>query len=70
MDDIVIFAKTKEELVELRKEIDVYFRDELKLNIKGNWQVFPTFVRGVDFLGYRTFLQIHFVEKNNLYRYD
>lgn len=37
MDDIVIFAKTKEELVELRKEIDVYFRDELKLNIKGNW---------------------------------
>lgn len=63
MDDIVIFAKTKEELVELRKEIDVYFRDELKLNIKGNWQVFPTFVRGVDFLGYRTFYKYTLLRK-------
>lgn len=63
MDDIVIFAKTKEELVELRKEIDVYFRAELKLNIKGNWQVFPTFIRGVDFLGYRTFYKYTLLRK-------
>lgn len=63
MDDIVIFAKTKEELIELRKEIDVYFKDELKLNIKGNWQVFPTFIRGVDFLGYRTFYKYTLLRK-------
>ena len=63
MDDIVIFARTKEELVELRKEIDVYFRAELKLNIKGNWQVFPTFIRGVDFLGYRTFYKYTLLRK-------
>lgn len=51
MDDMVIFGKTKEELFVLKKEIDIYFRNELKLNIKENWQVFPSYVRGIDFLG-------------------
>ena len=69
MDDIVIFGKTKEELIELKKDIDVYFRNELKLNIKDNWQVFPSYVRGVDFLGYRTFLNHTLVEKINLFGY-
>lgn len=55
MDDITIFGRTKEELHILRREIDVYFHEELKLIVKPNWQIFPTFIRGVDFLGYRTF---------------
>lgn len=63
MDDICIFARTKEELHELRKEIDVHFKNELKLNIKPNWQVFPSFIRGVDFLGYRTFYQYTLLRK-------
>lgn len=63
MDDICIFARTKEELHELRKEIDVHFKNELKLNIKPNWQVFPSFIRGVDFLGYRTFSQYTLLRK-------
>lgn len=64
MDDIVIFGKTKEELFTLKKEIDVYFSNELKLNIKGNWQVFPSYVRGVDFLGYRTFYKYTLLRKS------
>lgn len=64
MDDIVIFACTKEELHELRKEIEIYFRNELKLNIKGNWQIFPSYIRGVDFLGYRTFLNYSLLRKS------
>ena len=64
MDDIVIFGKTKEELIELKKDIDVYFKNELKLNIKDNWQVFPSYVRGVDFLGYRTFLNHTLLRKS------
>lgn len=55
MDDIVIFAKTKEELHLLAAEIEQYFMEHLRLKIKSNWQIFPSFVRGVDFLGYRTF---------------
>lgn len=63
MDDICIFGETKEELHALRLEIDEYFRKELKLQIKGNWQVFPSYVRGVDFLGYRTFLNYSLLRK-------
>lgn len=55
MDDICIFASSKEELHRLQKEIDEYFRVKLHLQIKENWQVFPTFVRGLDFVGYRFF---------------
>ncbi len=63
MDDIVIFGKTKEELHQLRKDIDEYFRTKLKLSVKGNWQVFPSFVRGVDFVGYRIFMNFKLLRK-------
>ncbi len=64
MDDIVIFAETKQELHELKDEIAKYFHEELRLAIKGNWQVFPTYVRGVDYLGYRTFLNYSLLRKS------
>lgn len=55
MDDIVIFADSKEKLHALREEIVAYLSDNLKLSLKGNWQVFPTYIRGVDYVGYRVF---------------
>ena len=54
MDDIIILHSSKDYLHELKREIDEYFAG-LKLTVKGNWQVFPTLVRGVDFVGYRSF---------------
>jgi hypothetical protein len=54
----------KNELHTLRKEIDEYFHVNLKLTIKDNWQVFPTYVRGVDFVGYRTFLNYTLLRKS------
>ncbi|MDD3049767.1 MAG: RNA-directed DNA polymerase [Candidatus Cloacimonetes bacterium] len=63
MDDIVVFHESKEYLHELRKEFDQYFRIKLKLVMKGNWQVFPTFVRGVDFVGYRSFMNYSLLRK-------
>ena len=47
MDDVCIFSDSKEDLHRLRLEIDEYFRVKLHLQIKENWQVFPTFVRGL-----------------------
>ena len=55
MDDIVILSDSKEKLHKLLEEIRDYLHNELKLTVKDNWQIFPTFVRGVDFLGYRFF---------------
>jgi hypothetical protein len=68
MDDIVIFGETKEELHRLKDDVDEYFRSELKLTIKDNWQVFPTYVRGVDFLGYRVFLNYILLRKSTCNR--
>jgi len=50
-DDIVILAPTKKELHRLRILITAYLYDNLKLEVKQNYQVFPV-VNGIDFLGY------------------
>jgi len=64
MDDIVILGSNKGKLHELKKEIDDYFRIRLKLKIKENWQVFPTYIRGIDFVGYRCFLNYKLLRKS------
>ena len=64
MDDIVILHESKEHLHQLRKEIDDYFRTNLKLKVKENWQVFPTFKRGLDYVGYRSFLEFTLLRKS------
>ena len=39
----------------MREAIKKYIESELKLSLKENYQIFPSRVRGVDFLGYRFF---------------
>ena len=38
-----------------RREIAEYLAVNLNLTVKYNWQVFPSTVRGIDFVGYRCF---------------
>jgi len=54
-DDIVILGPNKEQLHSCLREIRTYLDSNLKLEVKGNYQVFPVGSRGIDFLGY-----IHF----------
>lgn len=51
-DDIVIVAADKTYLHEILIKIKEYLNVNLKLEVKGNWQVFPIEVRGIDFVGY------------------
>lgn len=64
MDDVVIFASSKEELHEIHRKVTAYTRDYLHLNIKGNYQIFPTKVRGVDFVSYRFFGEYTLLRKS------
>lgn len=64
MDDVVIFTSSKEELHEIHRKVTAYTRDYLHLNIKGNYQIFPTKVRGVDFVGYRFFGEYTLLRKS------
>lgn len=52
-DDIVVLAANKPYLHALLADIRGYLADNLKLQIKSNYQVFPVAARSIDFLGYR-----------------
>lgn len=66
MDDIVIFGSSKEALHKLQKEVKRYFKTELHLTVKGNWQIFPTYVRGLDFVGVQIIFELHLTKKKQL----
>ena len=51
-DDIVILHNSKEYLHKLLAEMREYLGDNLKLEIKNNYQIFPVAARGIDFVGY------------------
>jgi RNA-directed DNA polymerase len=51
-DDIVVLTDNKQDLHDLLSEIKQYLNDNLKLQVKGNYQVFPVEKRGIDFVGY------------------
>ena len=69
MDDIVILSDSKEWLHALKCNIDEYLAEHLSLKLKGNWQVFPTGVRGVDFVGYRHFYDFKLLRKSSAKRF-
>lgn len=52
-DDLVILHKEKDYLHNLRIEIQEYLKDNLNLELKSNYQVFPISTRGIDFVGYK-----------------
>lgn len=63
MDDVVILHSSKVFLHEVLAEIKTYLKMELKLELKGNYQTFPTAIRGVDFVGYRHFYGFKLLRK-------
>ena len=64
MDDICIFGKTKEELHQVLADVEEYLKENLNLRLKDNYQIFPSFVRGVDFVGYRIFKDFTLLRKS------
>ncbi len=64
MDDVVILHKSKEYLHDIYEKMVIYLKEELKLEIKKNWQVFPTYTRGIDFIGYRIFQNYSLLRKS------
>lgn len=64
-DDLVILAGNKEYLHQILSEIRQYLQDELKLQVKGNYQVFPVAARSIDFVGYR-FYHTHILLRKSI----
>ena len=55
MDDICIYSNNKAHLHSILAQCRDYLDKNLNLKIKENYQIFPTRIRGVDFVGYRFF---------------
>lgn len=68
MDDVCIFGDSKAKLHELLRQIKAYIYFNLKLNLKQNYQIFPTNIRGVDFVGFRFFKHFVLLRKSNALR--
>lgn len=69
MDDMVILGDSKEELHELCHEIIQTLDEKLNLTVKDDYQVFPTEVRGIDFIGYRMFPDYTLLRKSTAKNY-
>ena len=51
-DDMVILSSDKAYLHSLLADIKNYLSNELHLTVKDNYQIFPVYSRGIDFVGY------------------
>lgn len=70
-DDIVFFASNKETLHHAQRVINDYLSDNLKLQMKSNWQIFPIARnrydksgRALDFVGYRFYRKQKLLRKS------
>lgn len=64
MDDVVSFSGSKNQLHEWKAACMEYLAKNLRLKMKDDWQIFPAYVRGVDFVGYRIFLNYVLLRKS------
>lgn len=67
VDDLVLLGPNKKNLHAARREIDRYLQS-IRLQLKGNWQVFRVDDRGIDFLGFRFFRDRTILRKRNALR--
>jgi len=68
MDDMIIFGPNKRKLHKAVERIRE-FLTRMKLELKGNWQVFPTDARGVDFVGYRFYHHKVIMRRRNFLKF-
>lgn len=64
-DDIVVLHRSKEYLHKLRARISQYLQEQLNLQLKSNYQVFPVISRGIDFVGY-VFYHTHILMRKTI----
>lgn len=56
-DDMVMLHSNKEYLHTIKNDITEWLQGEYFLKVKDNWQIYPTKDRGIDFVGYRMWIE-------------
>ena len=68
MDDMIIFGSNKRKLHKMRQAIADYLKNNLGLELKGNYQVFPIKSRALDFMGFRFYRYRTTLRRTILYK--
>lgn len=67
VDDLVLFSSNKRKLKKILSEINIFLLKE-KLIVKNNYQIFSTYEKDIDFLGYRFYKNKTILRKRNMIR--
>lgn len=62
-DDVILLHDDKKYLHKIKDHLSVWLMSRYQLEIKDNWQIFPTEIRGVDFVGYRAWKEKTLIRK-------
>ncbi len=68
VDDFILFDMTREQALEYKRRIEVFLRDELRLELS-KFTLAPR-SRGVNFVGYRTWASKRFIRKHSLFKFS
>jgi len=66
VDDFVILHESKGQLRAWKKEIEIFLRDKLKLELHPQKSKIISFSRGIDFVGFRNFYHHKLLRKRNI----
>lgn len=69
MDDLILMGPNKKKLRKAVKAIAEFLHTRLRVELKGNWQVFPVKSRGIDFVGFRFFHTHTILRRRNFLRF-
>jgi len=68
VDDFILFNLTHKQCVEYKERIDAFIHSELKLELS-KYTIAPV-LRGVNFVGYRTWVSKRFIRKHSLFKFS
>ncbi len=66
VDDFVILHSSKEQLEKWKKEIEIFLKGELKLELHLDKSKIISLSKGVDFVGFRNFYHFKLLRKRNI----
>lgn len=66
VDDFVILSSSKLQLKELKKQIEKFLNDKLKLELHSDKSKIISLSRGIDFVGFRNFYYFKLLRKRNI----
>ena len=62
MDDFVLILKTKNECISIKKQIEIFLKSQLHLELNNKSRFYP-YKMGVNFCGYRIFTRHRLLRK-------